>query len=169
MSNKSNPSRARKDEDEEEDKKGINWLPIIFLVLMIGPACLPVVEYLATYISGPPPQRNPHRARLEAFYARHNPAKLEDKQGMDQVLRKYRGNERLLFENLEKKYEVDSKAEKYATTFDFTKLASSQAIISLTGIGLVVTYFGYRYISQKNSKSKRRNKKSKISEVAKVE
>ena len=41
------------------------------------------------------------RHRLCAFYARHNPAKLED---VDRVLTKYRGKEAALIASLEKKY-----------------------------------------------------------------
>ena len=48
---------------------------------------------------------NPIRERLVAFYSQHCPAKLKDDAcHLDQVLKKYRGKEEILFQKLEAKY-----------------------------------------------------------------
>ena len=50
-----------------------------------------------------------HRARLVAFYEKHNPAKLDS---IDATLAKYAGRESALFEALRAKYEAPAAAEE---------------------------------------------------------
>ena len=50
--------------------------------------------------------RDVTRERLVELYIRHNPSKLNQ---VDAILRKYAGNEELLFARLRKKYSTDSK------------------------------------------------------------
>ena len=50
-----------------------------------------------------------HRARLVAFYEKHNPAKLDS---IDATLEKYAGRESELFEALRAKYEAPAAVEE---------------------------------------------------------
>ncbi|TMW63536.1 hypothetical protein Poli38472_002477 [Pythium oligandrum] len=47
--------------------------------------------------------KDPYRQRLVAFYSKHNPPKLAD---VDKILKKYKGQEELLFTRLQRKYSV---------------------------------------------------------------
>ncbi len=85
-------------------KKGINWIAIGLLFLMIAPAIFQgmIMSYdlvqstvLGDFLG------ISHRARLTAFYQEYNPRKLKD---IDRTLRKYKGREDALFEQLSKKY-----------------------------------------------------------------
>mmetsp|Transcript_3075 Transcript_3075/g.5212 ORF Transcript_3075/g.5212 Transcript_3075/m.5212 type:complete len:192 (+) Transcript_3075:110-685(+) len=91
--------------DEDDERKGkVSWLPVILLLMMVGPACVPLVEYGMTLVYGTPKPPTV-REKLEAFYKEHDEYdKLADKKGMDRILRNYMGQEKKLFANLAKKY-----------------------------------------------------------------
>ena len=106
--------RKRKPRDEDEDeppKKGIQWKPLAFLMLMILPGLAPVLldlvdklQYYGVLKSLPGfhmIQPNPYRPCLQEFYADWAPEKLG---AIDETLSKYEGRERQLFGALGKKY-----------------------------------------------------------------
>ena len=102
-----------KEEDDLDSpkKKGIQWKPLAFLVLMTLPGLAPmlielfdklqyygVTKTLPGYNLFAP---NPYRPCLQEFYADWAPEKLG---GLDDTLNKYEGRERQLFGALSKKY-----------------------------------------------------------------
>ena len=53
------------------------------------------------------------RQRLLKFYQVYNPAKLDDKQAIDELLRRYQGREQQLFSDLETKYILSAPKTHY--------------------------------------------------------
>ena len=94
-----------------EEKKlifGINPLHLFFLLLFTLPTILGVVDYFFPFSKVPgggygslDPAQAEWRMRLRAFYSEHNPGKMDE---MPNLLRKYKGKERLLWRKLNKKY-----------------------------------------------------------------
>jgi hypothetical protein len=109
------PKRRQRDEDEDHDpkgkKKGIQWKPIAFLLLMILPGLAPVLFDLFDKLSTLGALKtlpgyhlltpNPYRPCLRDFYADWAPEKLGT---LDETLSSYEGRERQLFGKLQKKY-----------------------------------------------------------------
>ena len=108
------PKRRRKKDDDDlddEPKKGIQWKPLAFLVLMVLPGLAPVLldvfDKLQAYgVLRQMPGYNliapsPYRACLQEFYADWAPEKLGS---LDDTLAKYENRERQLFSALGKKY-----------------------------------------------------------------
>ena len=101
--------RRRKGDDEDDEpvvKKGIQWKPLAFLVLMVLPGLAPVViqvlESLQAHgIKLPSFASSPYRPCLQEFYADWAPEKLGS---LDDTLAKYEGREKQLFGILGKKY-----------------------------------------------------------------
>ena len=111
------PKRRRNElEDDLDDgprgkKKGIQWKPLAFLMLMVLPGLAPVlfdvIDKLQYYgflrqvpgyhLLSP----SPYRACLQDYYADWAPEKLG---GMDELLSKNEGRERQLFGALMRKY-----------------------------------------------------------------
>jgi len=106
--------RRRRDIDDELDeppKKGIQWKPLAFLVLMVLPGLAPVLFDLADklqaigalkmvpgyYMFAP----SPYRSCLQEFYADFAPEKLGS---LDETLSKYENREMQLASMLSKKY-----------------------------------------------------------------
>ena len=114
MAEEPKPKRRPKDDDDDLDgpkKKGIQWKPLAFLLLMILPGLLPVLfdvidklqtagllKQLPGYHMLAP---NPYRPCLQEFYADWAPEKLGS---LDETLSKYENRERQLFGALHKKY-----------------------------------------------------------------
>ena len=106
---KKKPRRGDDDDLDAPEKKGIQWKPLAFLMLMILPGLAPVVVSVLDYANANGIQLpgssifspNPYRSCLVEFYADHAPEKLG---GVDDALAKYTGRERQLFGILSKKY-----------------------------------------------------------------
>ena len=109
------PRRKKKDPDDDLDddpkKKGIQWKPLAFLMLMVLPGLAPILidlfdklNYYGVTKSLPGYNliaANPYRPCLQEFYADWAPEKLG---ALDDTLNKYEGRERQLFSALGKKY-----------------------------------------------------------------
>lgn len=108
------PRRRKRDLDDDLDeapKKGIQWKPLAFLILMILPGLAPVLfdvadklqangflKHIPGYHMLAP---SPYRACLKDFYADWAPEKLGT---LDETLSKYENRERQLFGALQRKY-----------------------------------------------------------------
>ncbi|CAM9190945.1 unnamed protein product [Heterosigma akashiwo] len=104
----------------QKKKDGIKLLPIIFLMLFVGPACLPGVFWLWDKFAQTPFGKSwglyeEPRDRLIRFYKEHNPAKLGE---VDKMLRKYAGREDELFKRLERVYGERQKEQEYMDEAD---------------------------------------------------
>jgi hypothetical protein len=107
-SEKKKKKRPMGDDDEldEPPKKGIQWKPLAFLLLMTLPGLLPIILQVVDSlprlgIQLPNFTPNPYRVCLQEFYADWAPEKLGT---LDETLGKYVGRERQLFGALGKKY-----------------------------------------------------------------
>ena len=81
---------------------------LFFLLLFTLPTILGVVDYFFPFSKVPgggygslDPAQAEWRMRLRAFYSEHNPGKMDE---IPNLLRKYKGKERLLWRKLNKKY-----------------------------------------------------------------
>ena len=110
------PKRRPRNEDDDDDeprgkKKGIQWKPLAFLLLMILPGLAPVLfdlfdklQYYGFLRQVPGYNLlspSVYRPCLQEYYADWAPEKLG---GMDELLSKHEGRERQLFGALMKKY-----------------------------------------------------------------
>ena len=108
------PRRKKKGGDPDDDldappKKGIQWKPLAFLVMMTLPAGAPLIINLLDSMQGMgitlPGQAmfdpNPYRPCLQEFYADWAPEKLGN---LDKTLDEFKGREKTLFAKLAKKY-----------------------------------------------------------------
>ena len=107
--------RPRDDDDDElgPSKKGIQWKPLAFLVLMILPGLAPILLDVIDKLQANgvlkqipgyymiPGTGSPYRPCLQEFYADWAPEKLGT---LDETLSKYENRERQLFGALQKKY-----------------------------------------------------------------
>ena len=106
---KRRPRKGDDDDDFGPPKKGIQWKPLAFLILMVLPGLAPVVINVldgASVMGFKMPgssffSPNPYRPCLQEFYADWAPEKLG---GIDDALSKYQGREKQLFGALSKKY-----------------------------------------------------------------
>mmetsp|Transcript_31999 Transcript_31999/g.42222 ORF Transcript_31999/g.42222 Transcript_31999/m.42222 type:complete len:135 (+) Transcript_31999:160-564(+) len=118
-------AEAQQEEDDETTslvpppqksrKEGIRWMPIVFLFLFVGPACLPGVFWIFDKIAQSDFGKSmglyeEPRVRLEKFYREHNPSKLGE---VDKMLKKYKGREDELFKRLERVYAERRKEAEY--------------------------------------------------------
>ena len=109
------PRRKKRDPDDDDElgpaKKGIQWKPLAFLVLMILPGLAPILidvfdklqangmmKHVPGYYMLAP---SPYRSCLQDFYADWAPEKLGT---LDETLGKYENRERQLFGAQHKKY-----------------------------------------------------------------
>lgn len=97
------------DELDEPPKKGIQWKPLAFLIMMTLPAAAPMLLSLIDHLQVmgiPMPGQgifapNPYRPCLQDFYADYAPEKLGN---LDKTLEEFKGREKQLFGRLSKKY-----------------------------------------------------------------
>ena len=104
------PRKRKPDDDDDDDsgpsKKGIQWKPLAFLVLMVLPGLAPILIQVSDALPGlgvklPSFASSPYRPCLQEFYADWAPEKLG---GIDDTLLKYEGREKQLFGILSRKY-----------------------------------------------------------------
>eukprot|EP00959_Pyramimonas_sp_CCMP1952_P172209 3597933-Pyramimonas_sp.AAC.4 len=143
---------------------------------MVGPACIPLVEYAITMVSGPtkPPT---FKQKLETFYKENAPEKLQEPKFISKLMAKYRGRERLLFKTLHEKYPPQSfdfrKAyedlKESATDFvsDAPKEPKNLVLLLLIGVFFfVVVQWSFQALFSSFSKPKRRRSKKSKTKVA---
>lgn len=112
------PARRNRHSDDDEPnekprKGGIQWKPLIFLIMMVVvpfvAAVLPMIDKVAAMGFTLPTmasfKANPYRPCLVSFYADWAPDKLGN---VDETLTKYAGRERRMFGVLSKKCEGHS-------------------------------------------------------------
>ena len=103
------PRKRKSDDDDDElgpPKKGIQWKPLAFLILMVLPGLAPILIQVSDAlprlgIKLPSFASSPYRPCLQEFYADWAPEKLG---GVDDALTKYEGREKQLFGIVSRKY-----------------------------------------------------------------
>ncbi|KAG5190499.1 hypothetical protein JKP88DRAFT_232320 [Tribonema minus] len=91
---------------EAPAKGGLNWMPIILMFVVFGPAVLPVFVYLFDKVSTSDWGINMGlsrslEAKLTDFYKQHNPTKLRE---VPSLARKYKGRDAEIMARLQDKY-----------------------------------------------------------------
>ena len=101
--------RVRDDANEEAGFWGrISWLHLFFLGLFVLPTAFALLDYFFAFTPPPgqgygslTPEARMIREKIKAFYSEYNPEKLRT---VDELMIKYKGRERALYNTIKKKY-----------------------------------------------------------------
>ena len=102
-------ARARDGANEEAGFWGrISWLHLFFLGLFVLPTAFALLDYFFAFTPPPgqgygslTPEARMIREKIKAFYSEYNPEKLRT---VDELMIKYKGRERALYNTIKKKY-----------------------------------------------------------------
>ena len=102
-------ARARDGASEEAGFWGrISWLHLFFLGLFVLPTAFALLDYFFAFTPPPgqgygslTPEARMIREKIKAFYSEYNPEKLRT---VDELMIKYKGRERALYNTIKKKY-----------------------------------------------------------------
>ena len=102
-------ARARDGASEEPGFWGrISWLHLFFLGLFVLPTAFALLDYFFAFTPPPgqgygslTPEARMIREKIKAFYSEYNPEKLRT---VDELMIKYKGRERALYNTIKKKY-----------------------------------------------------------------